>query len=101
MCSTWWISWMRVTAIRYAWCWQPIKINSHGTVSIYRPPASMEKSACLYLGGIYCSFVAALFHLHQYPAGRTEEILSGGIEINYGTSEYGMGTDYTSVEAVS
>lgn len=60
------------------------------------------KKALAYTSGVYIALLLLLYFIYiNTQRDVTEEILSGGIEINYGTSEYGMGTDYTSVEAVS
>ena len=56
---------------------------------------------------LYSSFVMGLFLLISYyiiiskPFTPEEEIGTGGIIVNYGTSETGMGTDYMSVEEPS
>src|SRR3546814_12798495 len=60
------------------------------------------KKALAYTSGVYIAILLVLYfvYIHTQKAA-TEEILSGGIEINYGPDETGIGKDYTSMEAVS
>ncbi|QEC52728.1 hypothetical protein EDD80_11256 [Anseongella ginsenosidimutans] len=67
---------------------------------IDQPP--QWKKALAYASGVYIVILLVLYFVYIRTQQETrEEILSGGIEINYGPDEVGMGTDYTSMEAVS
>src|SRR3546814_11255777 len=60
------------------------------------------KKALAYTSGVYIAILLVLYFVYIHTQKEaTEEILSGGIEINYGPDETGIGTDYTSMEAVS
>lgn len=60
------------------------------------------KKALAYSSGVYIAILLLLYFVYiRTQLEKNEEILSGGIEINYGTDEVGMGTDYTSMEEVS
>lgn len=63
---------------------------------------SQWKKALAWTSGVYIAILLILYFVYiRTQQETTEEILSGGIEINYGPDEVGMGTDYTSMEAVS
>ncbi|HYH55789.1 MAG TPA: energy transducer TonB [Anseongella sp.] len=60
------------------------------------------KKALAYSSGVYIAILLVLYFVYiRTQLEKSEEILSGGIEINYGTDEIGMGTDYTSMEEAS
>src|SRR3546814_7007878 len=60
------------------------------------------KKALAYTSGVYIAILLVLYFVYIHTQKEaTEEILSGGIEINYGPDETGIGTDYTSMDAVS
>lgn len=67
---------------------------------IEQPP--QWKKALAFAVGVYAIIVLLLLLVYiRTQEETTEEIMSGGIEINYGTDEIGMGTDYTSMDPVS
>lgn len=68
----------------------------------YIDQSSQWKKALAYTSGVYIAILLLLYFVYiKTQQEAAEEILSGGIEINYGPDEMGMGTDYTSMEAVS
>lgn len=67
----------------------------------YRQQSEWKK-ALAYSSGVYIAVLALLYFVYiRTQLEQSQEVLSGGIEINYGTDEIGMGTDYTSMQQVS